>query len=305
MSKSDENKLPAKGHHYTLAKQASRLLEIGFGQGDSEVGYSARMLFHTMLPHSAQEAREWMRQNGRLKVYIQAGPGLGLPYGTYPRLVFVWLVTEAYRTKDRKLILGDSLSDFMRQLGLLPSGGRWGSITRLRDQMQRLFSARLAAVIDGKGGEGRSERNMLVADDYDLWWSPKSPDQAALWQSNVVLGERFYQQIIKKPFPVDMRILKAIKRSPLGIDLYTMLTYRVYYMKKPTVLSWRQLHEQFGADYKGKYAIKDFRLAAIRELEKIKAAWPELNYETPRGRLKIHPGPASVKQIKKGGQAGG
>ena len=286
-----------RDYHYTVDKQIQRLAEIGFGDGHPDVGYSARLLFHTMIPHSAQEAREWVRENGNLKVYIQAGAGLGLPYGSYPRLVFVWLVTEAFKTKSRRLVLGDSLSDFMGQLGLLPTGGRWGTITRLREQMQRLFSASLTAVIEGEGRESR--RSMQVGPEYDLWWKPHDPTQGALWESTVLLGERFYEWVTTNPFPIDMRVLKEIKRSPLGIDLYTMLTYRIYYLKKPTAISWRQLHEQFGADYApDKNGLDGFTRSTKRELAKIKTAWPELTYETPRGRLLIHPSETSVKRLR-------
>ncbi len=47
----------------------------------------------------------------------------GLPYGTYPRLLLAWLNTEAVRTKERTIILGHSLSEFMRQLDLIPEPG--------------------------------------------------------------------------------------------------------------------------------------------------------------------------------------
>ena len=51
-----------------------------------------------------------------------------------------WITKEALVTKSRELVLGDSLSAFMRELELTPTGGRWGSITRIKDQLQRLFS---------------------------------------------------------------------------------------------------------------------------------------------------------------------
>lgn len=286
---------PQARHHYGQSKQIDALIQIGWGDGEPERGYLARMLFHTMLPHSAKDAREWMCQNGRVRLYIQAGPGMGLPYGSYPRLIFAWIVTEAFKTKDRTLVLGDSLSKFMRQLGLLPTGGRWGSITQLRDQLQRLLSSRMAAFVEE--GSGTSMRAMQVANAYDLWWDPKSPEQAAIWESTVTLGQDFFKEIISASFPIDMRILRVIKGSSLAIDLYTMLTYRVSYLKQPTVISWRQLHTQFGSDYSGKYGIKEFTREAKKQLEKIRLAWPELNYETPRGRLKIYPGRPSVKRI--------
>lgn len=282
-------------YHYTRGRQIAELHQIAMSEDAPDISYAARMLYHTMIPHSPQEAREWTRENGRWKVHMQAGPGKGLPYGTYPRLIFIWLVTEAKRTQDRKLYLGDSLSHFMYQLGLMPTGGRWGSITQLRQQIQRLFTARIVAFDAQEDGERM--RKLDVADDYDLWWNQKRPEQGTLWQSSVILGERFFNMIVDDPFPVDMRILKAIKRSPLGIDLYTWLTYRVSYLHKPVAISWRQLHAQFGADYSSdKNGMDSFTRKAKRELKKIQLAWPELTYDTPRGRLLLHPSEPSVKR---------
>jgi hypothetical protein len=288
---------PSKRNRYTLTKQLNELLDIGQGDEPPERGYLARLLFHTMMPHSAQEAQEWSRKNGKVSLYMQAGPRMGLPYGVYPRLVFAWIVTEACRTGSRTLVLGDSLSGFMEQLGLNPTGGRWGTITQLREQMQRLFAARIMAYRDEEGGE--SGMAMQFANRWELWWAPRSPDQGELWESTVTLGEDFFSEITRSPYPIDLRILRALTRSPLGIDLYTWLTYRVSYLKKPTEISWRQLHDQFGSEYDNPH---EFARKAKRELKKIKAAWPGLSYATPRGRLRLNPcNPSVLKTI--GGKA--
>ena len=41
-----------------------------------------------------------------------------------PRLLMAWISTEAVRTQSRVLVLGDSLSDFMRELGIYSSDGK-------------------------------------------------------------------------------------------------------------------------------------------------------------------------------------
>lgn len=283
---------PPKRNRYTLTKQLNELLDIGQGDEPPERGYLARLLFHTMMPHSAQEAREWSRKNGSVEIHMQAAPGKGLPYGSYPRLIFAWIVTEACRTRSRRLVLGHSLSAFMDQLGLNPTGGRWGTITQLREQITRLVFTRIIAYDTREHGEGGKQ--LTVADDYEFWWDIDAPDQTAIWQSEIVLGERFFDEITRSPYPIDLRILKMLTRSPLGIDIYTWLTYRVSYLRKPTEISWRQLHEQFGSEYSGNYGLNEFTKAAKRELKKIKAAWPGLEYETPRGRLRLHPCDPSV-----------
>ena len=66
-----------------------------------------------------------------------------LPFGNLPRLLLAWVCTEAVRTQSRELVLGRSLSEFMRKLDVISSdsGGSWGIRTRLKNQMDRLFSS--------------------------------------------------------------------------------------------------------------------------------------------------------------------
>ena len=284
---------PQARHHFDQVKQLNSLIDIGLDRDESELGFMARMLVQATLPHSDPgEIKEYGRVNGDFRLMIQPGIGMKLPYGSYPRLLLAWITTEAVRTKARTLTLGHSLSHFMGQLGLIPTGGRWGTITRLRDQMKRLFSARIGFIYDGK--RAFRSHSMEFATNMNLWWDPTSPDQAVMFESTLTLGERFFDEIIKHPVPIDIRILREIKRSPLGIDLYMWLTYRVSYLKEPLQVSWRQLYGQFGAEYTGADGMKNFTRKAKRELAKIKAAWPELMYETPRGRLMVYPSRPSI-----------
>ena len=54
-----------------------------------------------------------------------------------------------------------------------------------------------------------------------------------LWQSKIELSEKFFNEIISHPVPLDMNILKALKRSTLGLDLYLWLNYRNFTLKRP------------------------------------------------------------------------
>ena len=74
------------------------------------------------------------------------------------------------------------------------------------------------------------------------------PDARSLWESRIELGEDFFNEIIRCPIPIDLHILKAMKRSPLGLDLYLWLTYRTFGLKRPLRLNWPMLYRQFGAD---------------------------------------------------------
>ena len=82
----------------------------------------------------------------------------------------------------------------------------------------------------------------LVADRTLFWWDAKQPDAPVLWDSAIQLGEQFFNEIIAHPVPIYLHILKAVKRSPLGLDLYLWLTYRTFTIKAPLRLSWKQLY---------------------------------------------------------------
>ena len=51
--------------------------------------------------------------------------------------------------------------------------------------------------------------NSLVADRTQLWWNLKRPDDRTLWESKIELGEKFFEEIIRHPVPLDMNTLKS------------------------------------------------------------------------------------------------
>lgn len=59
------------------------------------IGYMARILVQATLPHRRPSWHEFERANGRYSLHLHAPPSIGLPYGSYPRLVLAWLNTEA------------------------------------------------------------------------------------------------------------------------------------------------------------------------------------------------------------------
>lgn len=232
---------------------------------------------------------------------------IGYPYGTIPRLLLFWITTEAVRTRSRKLELGDSLSEFMKAIGLnyYSGGGKRGDIKRLQNQMERLLRANISLDIVKKDGKVTGKRwiDMQVAPEGELWWSIKNPNQPSLLCSWIELSDKFYDAIVSAPVPADMRILKALKRSPLALDIYAWATYTAYRTQQTgnaRSLSWELLHEQFGAEYKD---TKNFSKKAWRALLKVQALYPELAVERVPGGLKILPSKPSIsvksKNIKK------
>ena len=245
------------------------------------LGFMARAMVQATLPHSKVAGNEFTRRNGNYSLTILSPSAIGLPYGSVPRLLLAWVTTEAVKTKSRELELGDSLSGFMRELDLVPTGGRWGSITRLKEQTKRLFASSITAIYEQ--GQGTQIINQAVADRAVFWWHPKDPDQAALWKSTITLTDNFYREIIDRPVPIDMRAIKALKKSPMALDIYTWLTYRVSYLKRPTAISWASLAMQFGSSYSRQ---RDFKTAFMSELKKVVTVYGGVQVEAlPTGLL--------------------
>lgn len=149
-------------------------IEAEAAQEAGMLGFMARVLVQATMPHSKPDSNEYSRKNGTLQVSIMAPSQIGLPYGSYPRLLLAWLTTEAVRTKSPTLHLGDTLTEFMNKLDLNPTGGRWGNITALKEQANRLFGSSVVAYDDvrEKSKSARHVRGsqIIVADDWDLWW---------------------------------------------------------------------------------------------------------------------------------------
>ena len=289
---------PQALHHFTQADQVNQLVTAR--EADASLGFMARTMALCSLPRSNPGNRkEYKRVNGPYTLYMVAGGGNKLPFGNLPRLILAWVSTEAVRTQSRELVLGKSLSEFMRTLGIYNSGGN--PQTRLRNQMKRLFGCTVSMIYEDKLGFTRV--SSLVADKHEFWWNDRKPGEPVLWDSKIRLGEDFFNEIINRPVPLDMNTLTALKRCSLGLDLYLWLVYRTFALRAPLRLTWRQLYHQFDANpvkAPDKRAIQDFRRKVLRELKKIKMAWPELTYATAPGVLILSPSTPAIAPLSQG-----
>ena len=290
---------PQALHHFSRFDQVNQL--VSASEADPDLGFMARLLVLCSLPRTNPGNRhQYKRVNGPYKLIMSVSGDDKLPYGNLPRLLLAWVCSEAVRTRSRVLILGSSLSEFMRTLGInSTSGGVRGEQTRLRNQMKRLFGCTVSMIYEDEHGEARI--SSLVADRTVFWWN--KPDQSSVWNSKIELGEKFFNEIINHPVPLNMNALNALKRSTLGLDLYLWLVYRTFALRAPLRLPWPLLYSQFGPHpdkSSDKRTVQNFRYKVLRELKKIKLAWPSLNYSTAKGVLILHP---SIPAIAPVGQA--
>ena len=282
---------PQARHSFTVADQVHQL--VSAAEAEPDRGFMARTMALCSLPRTNPGNRlQYKRVNGPFTLHMIAGGSNKLPFGNFPRLILAWVCTEAVRTQSRLLVLGPSLAKFMRELGVYSSGG--GNVhTKLRNQMRRLFGCTVSMIYKDEHGE--QFVSSLIAERGEFWWN--KPDQPSLWDSKIYLGEPFFQEIINRPVPIDMNTLTALKRSTLGLDLYLWLTYRTFTLRATLRLTWRQVYRQFGVDpdrSSDRVTVRNFQRKVLRELKKIKLAWPELNYTTAPGVLVLHPSTPTI-----------
>jgi len=280
-----------------------------------ERGFMARQLVLCTLPHSDPgDVPQWTRRTSNAILGIMPGrdyeknQSIGYPYGSIPRLLLFWITTEVQQTKNRQdlttdekrtLQLGRNLNDFMRAVGLSPNtgGGKRGAGKRLHNQMDRLFASQISfqQTIDDGNHQGKRWLDMKVAPQGELWWNPRTPDQGALWQSWIRLGAEFYNALIALPVPVDMRALRALKRSPLALDLYAWICYRAFIIvqknQPPQFVAWEALRRQLGTDYSDP---KDFKKSAQAALRKVSNLYPGLTLGKANGGFTLHAGRLAV-----------
>jgi hypothetical protein len=281
-------------------KLISAAVDIRMSPDAVERSYMARQLVQCTLPHSDPgNVPLWTRTNGSLTLTLEPYTDRKTlqhqyPYGSIPRLLLFWIVTEATQKKSRHIRLGNSLDSFMREIGLNPrtGGGKRGDAARLHAQMERLFRSTIS--FEDQRPTHKTWVDMRVAPKAMLWWDTSRSQQDNLWESWVELGEDFYAAITAAPVPVDMRALRALKRSPLALDLYAWVVHTAFTAsrkREARVVPWEGLHGQMGAEYA---EIRRFKQSALAALKKIALVYPALRLETTQTDLIIHPSPAAI-----------
>ncbi len=283
-----------------IARTAAEVWETTANEA-GELAFISRILVQAFLPHTDPKALGWSRKNGNFTLTVKSGIGadengqfkpFGVPYGSIPRLILAWLNSEAIHnaqdsnnTNPQRIYLGRSLSDFLDKIGIDRSGGKKGGITRFKNQAEKLFRAEIT--VTSTGLDMISERDMKVADGRFFFWDIANPEQTTLWESAIELSDRFYALLIKTPVPLDWRILKGIKQSPMALDLYMWLTHRLSYLKEPIAIRWETLEQQLGADIENN---RMFKHQVRKHLKKIEAVWKDLKIDTSQADvIKLYP----------------
>jgi hypothetical protein len=245
------------------------------------------------LPRRRTEERLFERQSGHISMLLEAGRlwnGTAwveqpLPYGTTPRLVMVHVSSEAIRTRNRSIEIGDSVRQFLTTLGIPTTGGERGGYTMFRRQMESLAACRLTLGMHAEGRVVTVDAKPIKR--FEAWLTTQGT-QKTLWPGVLELSQDFYDTLLNHAVPLDYRALAALKHSALALDVYTWLAHRLCRVRKPDgeKLSWENLRDQFGQEYSDP---KNFKKEFRNVLHQVAVVYPDARDEEVPGGLTLYP----------------
>lgn len=225
---------------------------------------------------------------------MDAPRSVGLPYGSYPRLILAYLTTEAVRKKTSEIDLGRSPNDFVRKLGLTPISGPRRTTHRVQEKLQRLVSTRLSWETTKNFRSKECGSGFLMAAEPGLQrFAVRFLRQQPSWHPKLRLGRELFQEMTRSAVPVDLRAVHLLKGSPLAIDIYAWLTYRMSYLRRPCRVPWRALENQFGAAY-GRP--RDFRRRFLAHLCVVARVYPEVRARQVATGMMLYPSPPHTER---------
>lgn len=267
---------------FTLTPKQQRIVDARILADDQEkrITYSHSTLCQTSLPFKnlGDDTREWKSRNGKSLVLIEAGQAynpeiddmvkLGLPFGPKPRLVLLYLNSQAIKQQSSEIVIEDSLHAFIKRIGLANTGR---DIRTVKEQLARLSASDITIGRAEENGSGTTAYGRIVS-KINVWF-PKDENQRVLWPNTIKLSDEYYNSLAMHAVPLDEAALYALKDSALELDLYAMLAERLHRVSKPAgdFIPWAFLHEQYGSGYK---RIDNFRAKFLKALENVCAVYP-------------------------------
>ena len=191
------------------------------------------------------------------------------------------------RTQSPEIDVGDSLTDFVKRIGLTTDGR---TIRSIKDQVGALAAAMIHMAF--QGAYGAFQMDAKVVSGFDLWM-PKDHRQRVLWPSTVWLSLDYFASLRTYAVQLDERAIGALSHSATGLDIYARLAQRLHRIPKPhrQMIPWVALQEQFGGDYA---RLRKFREKFMVALRQVHAVDPAAKIDVlPRGLL-LHTSPPPV-----------
>lgn len=252
-------------------QRSSEQLEAGEG-----VSFHYVPLIQCSFPHADPgRAASFTRKNGWLELTLgTTRPDSGLPYGVPARLLTIYCTSEAVRTRSPEIYLGKTVHEFLRRLEVPITRGDRGSLRTYANQLLRLIHCTLTIdenLRDAGGRAGLHIRQALFAEEARLWWDD---DRAVGEGSSLLLSQVLFHSILERSAPLSTQAIRALRKSPMDLDVYAWLVHRLFHLVKPSTVTWAQLSEQFGHSYQ---ELRFFRRFFSDSLKRVLRVYPDAN----------------------------
>lgn len=260
--------------------------------------YLHAVLCQCGLPRSRPKERVFERSNGNASMRLEAGAlNIGwnrwlefpLPYGPKPRLVLYHLCSEAIRTQSPVVDVGGSLRAFLHRIGITFGGPE---VTRFKAQMTALSLLRMTLAFQDHETRRIVQFSTVPIHRFEAWLHP-DPHQGSFWPDTIQLSTEFFETLVPHAVPLDPRAIGALQHSALALDVYTWLAHRLCRVRQAEgiKLSWRNLRQQFGQEYR---CAKDFKREFRAALLKVRTAYPDAWIDEEAGGLRLYSSPTPV-----------
>ena len=241
------------------------------------IGFTPVITAQCFFPQRKISDRRWKVTHGKASLLIEAGsisdreqPGefreAQVPFGRLARLIFIYIVGESVRTKSPRVDMGRSMRSFMRRLGI-PLNGRIG-----REVTRAVEDISAASLVLGFWGDAAVRTSYArVVDEISFWIEPDE-NQLTFWTPEIVLSDKFHDQIQAHRVPIDIDQLNQLSHSPRRMDLYTWLTYRTANIpaRKSVMIHLTDIKPLFGPDIQH---MRNFKSKLKEDLLAIRRVW--------------------------------
>ncbi len=280
----------------TLEELRSRMEEREAKNQPDSVEYQHSLLCALTLPRSRQPSREFRRDYQGRSLIIEAGSlwngqdwiSQPLPYGPKARLSLMHICSEAVKTQSRYLEIERSARAFMDKIGIENAAG--SQYRLFRQQMNALAACRFMLGYTKPDGKAATIKANPI-EEFEAWVADDEEDRPALWASELKLGEVFYNDLIKHAVPLSGNAIRGLSHSAIALDYYGLFAYRLHALEKPVFISWEQLREQIGQEYKN---AKDFKKESLPAIKATLEVYPSAKVEQVKGGLMLKSSPPPI-----------
>jgi hypothetical protein len=271
-----------------------RKAEREAAQRPDSVEYQHSLLCALTLPRSRQPSREYLREYQGRSLKLVAGElwdgktwiPQPLPYGPKARLALMHICSESVKLQSRFLEIERSARAFMERIGLDDQGKNY---RLFRQQMNALAACSFKLGYIKPNGKAATITAQPI-EEFEAWIADDD-GEPALWASELKVGEAFFLDLMRHAVPFSGNAIRGLSHSAIALDYYGLLAYRLHALDKPVRVTWEQLREQIGQEYK---ATKDFKKESLPALKAVLDVYPSAKVEQVRGGLMLKPSPPPI-----------